>query len=55
MTIVEDILKSNDDVNLAALVLIDYSKALDTLNYQLLLGIPQYTGQEHSTVGLLDS
>jgi len=52
-SMVDDFLKSSDGGNITALVLIDYSKAFDTLNHQLLLSILHYIGLGPGAVVLL--
>lgn len=44
LTIVDDILKSTDDGKTTALILLDYSKAFDTISHNILISILNFIG-----------
>lgn len=53
LKITDDIFEATDKGNLTILVLLDYSKAFDTLNHQMLLSILNYIGLTESASNLL--
>lgn len=55
LDLIDDILRDNDSGSTTALVLLDYSKAFDTLNHELLLTILKYVGFSESAISLLQS
>lgn len=50
-----DILTASDRGNLTALVLLDFSKAFDSINHELMLSILHYAGLNYHAVDLLRS
>ncbi|VEN38354.1 unnamed protein product [Callosobruchus maculatus] len=52
LDVTDDIIKEIDDGNTTALVLLDYSKAFDTINHQLMLAILKYIGCTNEVVKL---
>lgn len=55
LRVTNDILEAADRGELTALVLLDYSKAFDRLNHQLLLAILKFLGFENSACQLIQS
>jgi len=55
LNITDDVIGSIDRGELTALVLLDYSKAFDTINHTMLLAILQYIGLGACSVALLNS
>nr|CAI5835546.1 unnamed protein product [Callosobruchus analis] len=55
LKVTDDIFRANDQGKLTLLVLLDFSKAFDTLNHKLMLNILNYIGLSHSAVQLFDS
>lgn len=53
--ILHNIVSVVDDGDVAALVLLDYSKAFDTINHKVILSKLKYYGVEGSSLNLLDS
>ena len=53
LKVTDDILSVSDNKKLTALVLLDYSKAFDRLNHQLLLAILHHIGFSDSVVALV--
>lgn len=51
----DDILKASEDNKISALVLLDFSKAFDTLQHQLLTGIFHFIGLGTNAVSLLSN
>jgi len=52
INITDDVLRNTNDGRLTALVLLDYSKAFDTINHEVLLSILRYIGLGVSAVSL---
>lgn len=52
LDVTDDIIKSVDDGSMTVLVLLDYSRAFDTINHELLLSILHYIGLGHLAVRL---
>lgn len=55
LEVTDDILRSTDTGNLTALVLLDYTKAFDTINYNLLLAILNYIGVGPNAINLFSN
>jgi len=55
LDLIDDICRALDDGELTALVLLDYSKAFDTINHSLLLSILHFIGLGDSSVALFSS
>lgn len=55
LNIVDDISKATDQGKLTVMVLLDYSKAFDTINHKTLLSILQYIGFDLKSINLLES
>lgn len=55
LKVTDDIITATDDNNLTVLVLLDYSKAFDRINHQLLLAILHYIGFSTSSVAFMKS
>nr|CAI5829044.1 unnamed protein product [Callosobruchus analis] len=55
LKVTDDIFRANDQGKLTLLVLLDFSKAFDTLNHKLMLNILNYIDLSHSAVQLFDS
>lgn len=53
--VIDDIITDLDNDKFSLLILLDFSKAFDTLNHELLLSILQYIGLSHSAVNTLRS
>jgi len=53
--ITDDILRNADEGSVTALVLLDFSKAFDTINHDLLLSILRYIGLGEGPVALFES
>lgn len=55
LNITDDIIKATDEGKLTLLILLDFSKAFDTLNHRMLLSILQHIGVHGHTVDLFHS
>lgn len=53
LNITDDILRATDQGKLTALILLDYTKAFDTLNHKMLIAILHYIGLSFAGVSLL--
>lgn len=53
LKVTDDILESSDSGKITALVLLDYTKAFDTLNHNLLIAILKYIGFDQSAITLM--
>lgn len=55
LNIIDDVISSIDQNQLVTLVLLDYSKAFDTINHKLLLAILHYIGFEEEGIALIEN
>jgi len=55
LSVIDDIFKALDSGHMAALVLLDYSKAFDTINHQLLISILHYIGLGVASTSLIQA
>lgn len=55
LKITDDILQATDEGKLSVLVLLDYSKAFDCVNYNILLSMLHFLGFSHNAVKLLEN
>lgn len=55
LNITDDVLSSADEGKITALVLLDFSKAFDTLDHEILIAILHFIGLDHSAVLLIQN
>lgn len=53
--VVDDIIRATDRGDCTVLVLLDFSRAFDTINYDILLAILQYMGLSENSINLLEN